>query len=118
VAASATLTVNVVGPGLNPPSPIDPVIEIVNNGGVRHTTCKDPGDDSPPPGLGITPDATPNEFDDPCINDDINLGVDRNSQLQFQNTTGGTITVFIRVLDWRGDARPDLLYQITINGAQ
>ncbi|HXE91317.1 MAG TPA: hypothetical protein VNK82_10180 [Terriglobales bacterium] len=118
VAASATLTVDVVGPGLTPPSPIDPVIEIVNSGGTRLTTCKDPGDDSPPPGLGITPDGTPSDFDDPCINDDISLGENRNSHLDFQNTTGGTITVFIHVLDWRGDARPDLIYQITISGAQ
>ncbi|HSA92520.1 MAG TPA: hypothetical protein VLE48_05865 [Terriglobales bacterium] len=118
VAASATLTVDVVGPGLNPPSPMDPVIEIVNNAGTRLTTCKDPGDDSPPGGSGITPDPTPNVFDDSCVNDDISLGVNRNSHLDFRNTSGGTVTVFIRVLDWSGNARPDFRYQITISGAQ
>jgi hypothetical protein len=114
--AGATVTINVVGPGLNPPSPLDPVIEIVDANGTRLTTCRDPGDNAPPSPINVDP--TPNAFDDACINDDIDLGVNRDSMLEFQNTTGGVLTFFVRVLDFRGDARPDLLYTITISGAQ
>ncbi|HXE91320.1 MAG TPA: Ig domain-containing protein [Terriglobales bacterium] len=108
VAAGGTLSVSVLGPGLPTPSPIDPVIEILDSNGFRLATCKDPGDDADP---------TPDAFDDPCINDDISLGSVLDSQLEFQNGSGSTVTVFIHVLDWRGDARPDLRYQITITGA-
>ena len=119
-AAGATVTVTVTGPGLNPPSPLDPVIELVTDDGTpdgqRLNTCRDPGNNSPP--APVIADATPNAFDDACINDDISLGVNRDSMLEFQNTTGGTLTFFVRVFDFRGDARPDLLYTITISGAQ
>ncbi|MGH9509575.1 MAG: putative Ig domain-containing protein, partial [Terriglobales bacterium] len=118
-AAGATVTITVTGPGLNPSSPLDPVIEIVMDDGsadgARLNTCRDPGDNSPP--LPINADPTPNNFDDACINDDIDLGVVRDSMLEFQNTAGGTLTFYVRVFDFRGDARPDLLYTISISGA-
>jgi hypothetical protein len=64
------------------------------------------------------PDPTPLAFDDPCINDDIEVGVNRDSKLEFQVPgASGTVTFYLHVLDWRGDARPDFLYQITISGA-
>ncbi len=95
-------------------SPLDSVIEIVDVNNVRFQTCNDVGDDAPPP--PVTPDPTPGAFDDACINDDINLGVVQDSKLEFQ-VPAGTTTFFVRVLDFRGDARPDLLYDIIISGA-
>ncbi|MEE8200032.1 MAG: hypothetical protein V3R29_02600 [Candidatus Acidoferrales bacterium] len=102
---------------LTTPSPLDSVIEIVDVNDVRFQTCKDVGDDAPPP--PVTPDPTPGAFDDACINDDINLGVVQDSKLEFRvpGTATDTVIFYVRVLDFRGDARPDLLYDIIISGA-
>mgnify|MGYP001348782306 CR=1 FL=1 len=116
--AGAIVTINVVGPGLSPPTSLDPVLEIVNASNVRFANnCRDPGDDSVSPGIPITQDITPAAFDDQCINDDLSLGVARDSKLEFQVPGAGAVTFFVRVLDFRGDARPDLRYTITISGA-
>jgi hypothetical protein len=80
-------------------SPLDPVIEIVNGAGVRLNTCALPGQ--------LT-------FTSPCVHDDEDPGVERDSWLQVQ--VGAGTTFFVRVLDWRGDARPDLTYTINISG--
>ncbi|MGH9557387.1 MAG: Ig domain-containing protein [Terriglobales bacterium] len=114
--AGATVTITVVGPGLNPSSSLDPVIEIVNTSDVRFpNNCRDPGDNSV--SAPIIQDTTPAAFDDQCINNDIDLGITRDSMLEFQVPGAGVVTFFVRVLDFRGDARPDLRYEITINGA-
>lgn len=104
---------------------MDPVIEIVNAAGQRFRTCKDPGNDdnvfSP-----IVVDTTPTAFDDECMNDD--RGDDpttpeydhtTNSMLIFQPSgpAGSTQTFYIHVIDWRGDARPDIVYTIKVTGA-
>jgi hypothetical protein len=103
------------------PSPLDSVIEIVSDDGSPlgsrfPPTCKDEGNFS---GVDGTPDPTPDFFDDDCVNDDIELGVNRDSKLTFRvpGNPGDTVTFFVRVLDIRGDARPDFVYQITISGA-
>jgi hypothetical protein len=80
-------------------SPLDPVIEIVNGAGVRLNTCALPGQMT---------------FTSPCVHDDEDPGVQRDSWLQVQ--VGAGTTFFVRVLDWRGDARPDLTYTIIISG--
>jgi hypothetical protein len=80
-------------------SPLDPVIEIVNAAGVRLNTCALPGQMT---------------FTSPCVHDDEVPGVQRDSWLQVQ--VGAGTTFFVRVLDWRGDARPDLTYTINISG--
>ena len=98
-------------------SPVmDPVLEIVDGNGTRFTTCKDPGNDNPP--SPAIPDATPTTFDDECLNDDIQLGVDTNSHLDFQvpGTAGQTVTFYAHVLDSRGDARPDMSYTLQYLG--
>ncbi len=95
------------------PSPLDSVIEIVDVNDVRQTTCRNEGTDD---GVTGAPDATPTLFDDTCLNDDITLGVVQDSKLEFQ-VPAGTTTFFVRVLGFRGDARPDLLYDIIISGA-
>lgn len=82
-------------------SPLDSVIEIVNSGGTRLTTCRDLGSAGP--------------FTNPCLSDDLTLGVLLDSGLEFQPLTTGTF--FVHVLDWRGDGRPDLQYQLSLTGA-
>lgn len=77
-------------------SPLDPVIEFVNASGTRLNTCVAPA------------------FNSPCAHDDEVAGVQRDSFLQVQ--VGANTTFFVRVLDWRGDARPDLTYTINISG--
>ena len=96
------------------PSPLDSVIEIVDVNDVRQTTCRNEGTDD---GVTGAPDTTPTLFDDTCLNDDITLGVVQDSKLEFQVPGTGTVIFYVRVLGFRGDARPDLLYDIIISGA-
>jgi len=110
----------------NPPSGLDSVVEIQQASGARFSTCREGGDGSTTGAVSGTfqdvngdpvTDATPTAFDDPCINDDIDLGVIRDSKMEFQVPGSGTVEFFVRVFDWRGDARPDFLYELTITGA-
>ncbi len=80
-------------------SPLDSVIEIVNASGTRLNTCALPGQGT---------------FTSPCVHDDEVLGMQIDSLLRIQVAAGATI--FVRVLDFRGDARPDLTYTINISG--
>ena len=98
------------------PSPVDTVIEILNGSGQRFTTCRDLADDDPLDGVPVVTDLTPQAFDDPCINDDKELGAGPYSYLEFQvpGAPNTNTTFYVRVFDWRGDARPDFVYQLTI----
>lgn len=98
------------------PSPVDTVIEILNGSGQRFTTCRDLADDDAPAGVPVVKDLTPQAFDDACINDDKELGTGPSSYLEFQvpGAPNTNTTFYVRVLDWRGDARPDFVYQLTI----
>jgi hypothetical protein len=99
---------------LTTPSPLDSVLEIVNISNVPFTTCRNEGADD---GVTGAVDTTPTLFDDTCLNDDITLGVIQDSKLEFQVPGSGAVIFYVRVLGWRGDARPDLLYDIIISGA-
>ena len=77
-------------------SPLDSVIEIVGANGVQLNTCVAP------------------TFNSPCEHDDVSLGVELDSVLEIQ--VSGATTFFVHVVDFRGDARPDLLYDIVISG--
>lgn len=119
--AGATVTVEILAQRLSPPSPLDPVIQILDAGGTRFTTCRNQGatdglvPDVPP---GTSVDTTPNAFDDLCVNDDIDPGVALDSKLEFQVPgTSGRQAFFVHVLDARGDARPDFLYDLVLSGA-
>ncbi len=96
------------------PSVLDSVLEIVNIGNVPFTTCRNEGSDD---GVTGAVDTTPTAFDDACLNDDIQLGIVQDSKLEFQVPGSGAVTFFVRVLGFRGDARPDMLYDIIISGA-
>lgn len=83
---------------------LDTALEIVDGNGVRQSTCNVPGN-------GNT------TFASGCMNDDISPGV-QDSSLDFKvpGATGTPTTFYIRVLDWRGDARPDMPYTLYVNG--
>jgi hypothetical protein len=86
--------------------PLDPVLEIVDGNGVRLNSCRLPGD-------------TSNNFNSNCLNDDIDPGVNLNSQLEIKvpGTPGTQTPIFAYVLDWRGDARPDMMYYLAGSGS-
>jgi hypothetical protein len=96
--AASTITVDIDSAGFGNGA-IDPVIEIVNSSGTRLSTCALPGE--------VT-------FTSPCMHDDEDPGVLRDPLLRVQ--VGAGATIFVRVLDWRGDARPDAFYNIHISG--
>jgi hypothetical protein len=62
----------------------------------------------------VAPDPTPAAFDDPCINDDKVVGGGTDSYLEFRVPGSATMIFNIRVFDWHGNARPDLLYQLSV----
>jgi len=115
--AGTVVKIETLAAQLQPPSPLDTVIEIVDGTGTRFSTCKDPGNDSFTGPL--TGDFTRSDFDDICINDDIELGVETDSMLEFDipGAAGEIVTFYVHVLDYRGDARPEFVYQIKITGA-
>lgn len=113
-----TVSLTIYAARLFPPSSLDSVIEIVDGAGTRLQTCKDPA--SAFLGPPLVPDPNPNDYNDACINDDDPYTGTLDSSLSFQapGTPGGPpVTFYVHVLDWRGDARPDLVYQIQISGA-
>jgi len=114
-AGGAVLVIETASPN-GTQSPADPVIEILDSTGHRFTTCRDLADDNPPPGVPITADPTPDAFDDPCINDDKELGAGPDAYLEFQvpGPPDSTRIFYVMVFDWTGNGRPDLLYQLTI----
>lgn len=87
-------------------NPLDTVLEVVDAGGIRFNTCRQPGDTSA-------------NFVSPCMNDDISTSpVVRDSALDFQvpGATNAPTTFYVHVLDWRGDARPDMNYSLQVSG--
>ena len=88
------------------PSLLDTVIEILDGNGTRYTTCRQPGD-------------TTSNFNSFCLNDDIGgQSPSLNSALDFQvpGATNTATTFYVHVLDWRGDARPDMVYFLAVSG--
>lgn len=77
-------------------SPLDSVIEIVDEDGIRLTICGSPA------------------FAAACAHDDEDMGVDLDSFLQVQ--VGGATTFYIHVVDFGSNARPDKLYDLVISG--
>lgn len=95
--------------------PLDPVVEIVDANAQRLATCNDPFDDNPPAGVPVATDTTPNAFDDPCMNNGTAADKATFARLDFKVPgTAGDVTFYIRVFDWRGYARPDMYYDLSI----
>jgi large repetitive protein len=90
-----------------PASPIDTVLEILDANGARFSTCREPGD-------------TSTTFASVCVNDDISASPHiTDSALDFNvpGTAGTGVTFYAHVLDFRGTARPDLVYIFFVGGA-
>lgn len=81
---------------------MDPVLEIVDSSGQRYAT-------------GCSSDGTSLET---CLSDDLS-SANKNALITFQvpGITGQKVVFYVHVLDWRGDARPDMQYTLTISGA-
>jgi hypothetical protein len=77
-------------------SPLDSVIEIVDETGDRLNTC-------------VAPD-----FNTECVHDDEVLGQDLDSSIEVR--VGGATVFFVHVVDFGSGARPDKTYDITISG--
>ena len=106
-SGAATVHVETNAKRTNPGNPLDTVIEIVDGNGVRLNTCRQPGD-------------TSTTFAGPCINDDISASPHvQDSAIDFQvpGTRDTSSTLYIHVFDWRGDARPDMSYNLQVSGA-
>ena len=100
----AIVTVEITALRLPAPSPLDSVIRILDSVGNVPGTC-------------ITPDSTSGQFVNVCLNDDIILGELTDSRLAFRVPAGAPLTFFVQVIDFSGNSRPDLFYNITITGA-
>ena len=88
-------------------NPLDTVIEVVDGNGTRYSTCRQPGD-------------TSSNFTSACINDDIGGSppvLDSALDFQVPGVTNSAITFYVHVLDWRGEARPDMNYSLVVSGA-
>ena len=87
-------------------NPLDTVLEIVDVNGVQLNTCRQPGDQSA-------------KFNSTCLNDDIVKGINRDSQLEVMvpGQTNSETTMYAHVIDWRGDARPDMQYSLGVSGS-
>ena len=115
---ASMVSISILAKRQNPSNPLDSVVEIVDGTGKRFATCKDPMSAflNPP----LVPDPNPNDYNDACMNDDDPYTQTSDSDLNFQvpGTNGSpAVTFYIHVFDWRGDARPDMQYQIQIDGA-
>jgi hypothetical protein len=92
--ATSTITID-INADVNG-SPVDTVIEVVNAGGSVLNQCVAPG------------------YNSPCVSDDEVLGVDLDSFLRLRVT--GPTTFYIHVVEWGGNARPDMLYDLVLSG--
>jgi Putative Ig domain len=85
-------------------NPLDTVIEIVDGNAARQTTCRPVGTSAP--------------FTSACVDDDLTSPATTDSALDFQvpGAPSTATTFYVHVLDWRGDARPDMNYQLSVSG--
>jgi hypothetical protein len=89
-----------------PGDPLDTVIEIVDGNSARQSTCRQPGDSSA-------------NFTSSCINDDISTVpsvTDSALDYKVPGAPSTPTTFYVHVLDWRGDARPDMTYALQVSG--
>ena len=97
---------------------LDPVLTIENAQGELLQTCRNPGDDrTPPPGVA---DATPEAFDDVCVNDDAEPGAVHDSKLELRvpSPAGSQVDLYLHIFDWNGRRGENVAYQIAVSGAK
>ncbi len=105
-AAGSTVMVSTIAKQGNPNNPLDTVIEITDVNGARFTTgCNQPG-------------GTTTDFTSPCLNDDVSASPHiQDSQLTYKVPgTSGSQTFLVHVFDWGGNARPDMIYGLSVSG--
>ena len=79
--------------------PLDTVIEILDTNAARLTSCTLPG------------------YTSTCLNDDIDSTTkDSALDLQVPGPASTQTTFYVHVFDWRGDARPDMVYYLKVSG--
>jgi arylsulfatase A-like enzyme len=114
--AGSVVTVEVLAQTAKPAKPFDPIMVIEGANGEPLQSCRNPGDDHiAPPGIS---DPTPDAFDDVCINDDIDPGGNRDSQLELlvPGNAGSHLEVYVRVSDWDGGSGTKMSYKIAVTG--
>lgn len=79
----------------------DPVLEIVDANGIRLSSCR--------------PNGTTQPFQQPCLAYHIQNGLPT-LDMQVSGSPNTISPVYPHVLDYRGDARPDFIYYISISG--
>ena len=78
---------------------LDSVIELLDSNGSRLQTCVQP------------------LYSSSCLNDDLDAStVDSALDFEVPGPANTTTTFFVHVFDWRGDARPDMLYFLNVSG--
>lgn len=78
---------------------LDSVIEILDQQGVRLHSCYQPN------------------YTSACLNDDVDASTrDSAIDVKVPGASNITNTFYVHVFDWRGDARPDMLYYLNISG--
>jgi hypothetical protein len=86
--------------------PTDTVLEVVDGNNSRLASCNQP-------------EGTTVNFSSPCINDDLSSDgsvLDSALDVKVPGPANTPTTLYVHVLDWRGDARPDMRYSLWVNG--
>jgi hypothetical protein len=97
------------------PYALDPVLEILDENGIRFSNCNDATDDNAFAGLPVPLDTTPAGYDDPCMNNGDGSGKASAARLEMRTPgISGEVTLYLHVFDWRGYARPDMLYDLWV----
>ena len=103
--SGAIIRIETQAQSLSVNDPMNSVLEIVDGSGTRLATCQLPGEIS-------------TNFTSACISDDRrDLGT-LDSALDFKvpGAANTATTFYVHVLDWRGDARPDMQYFLQVSG--
>jgi arylsulfatase A-like enzyme len=96
----------------DPQRQFKPVLSLFGGDGNLMRTCRNPSDDhTPPPG---TPDPTPEEFDDLCMNNIVTKGGPA-LEILVPAASRTPVELYVRVSDWDGRPLP-AEYQIVVNG--
>jgi arylsulfatase A-like enzyme len=116
VAPGSKVKIEVAAHSLKPASLLDAVVAIHDAQGNVLNTCRNPGDDHL--GSPAVPDATPEAFDDRCVNDDSRPGM-RDPELELVVPgAGGPLELYVHVLDWYPASNGRKNYRLRVTGTQ
>jgi Putative Ig domain len=98
-ATDTTVHVETVTQRFSTPGQLDTVIEILDQTGSRLNACAKPG------------------FTSPCLNDDLDSSTtDSALDIKVPGAASMNVPIYVHVLDWRGNARPDMTYSLQVSG--